>query len=84
VFSKFVVVLSSGPPIPSSTKFTCNDQEYVLNAGTLEKLDVLGQGAHGIVQKMQNKPSGAVMAVKVTETYFVTVEHLREKILESV
>jgi len=62
------VVLSRGPPIEPSTTFKYNGSEYQLNAVTLEKLSVLGQGAHGHVQKMRHVPSAAVMAVKVQST----------------
>lgn len=62
------MVLSRGPPIESSTTFKHNGREYQLNAVTLEKLCVLGQGAHGFVQKMRHGPSSAVMAVKVKHT----------------
>ena len=63
------MLLFSGPPIESSTTFKYNDREYQLNAGVLEKLTVLGQGAHGFVQKMRHAPSTAVMAVKVKLRY---------------
>jgi len=59
------VVLSSGPPIEPSTTFKHNGKEYQLNAQSLQKISVLGQGAHGFVQKMRHDRSAAVMAVKV-------------------
>jgi len=63
--NEFTVVLSSGPPIDPSTKFTYDGQEYTLNVSTLRHLGLLGQGAHGTVLKMQHTQSAAVMAVKV-------------------
>ena len=65
------MVLTRGPPIESSTTFKFNGQEYQLNAATLKKLSILGQGAHGLVQKMRHGPSTAVMAVKVKLTSLV-------------
>ena len=66
------MVLSREPPIEPATTFMYNDHKYQLNAATLEKLCVLGRGAHGLVQKMRHVPSTAVMAVKVTFTFLLT------------
>ena len=59
------MVLSREPPIEPATTFVYNHHTYQLNAATLEKLCVLGRGAHGLVQKMRHGPSTAIMAVKV-------------------
>ena len=61
--------LSRGPPVGPSTTFKYGGQEYTLNASTLEKLCILGKGAHGLVHKMRHVPSSAVMAVKVNDRF---------------
>ena len=61
--------LSRGPPVGNFAIFKFGDQEHILDDSTLEKLCVLGLGAHGLVEKMRHTPSGAVMAVKVNNIF---------------
>ena len=47
------------------TTITIGERTFEVEADDLEKLEDLGRGAYGIVEKMKHKPSGTIMAVKV-------------------
>lgn len=40
-------------------------QNFEVKADDLEKIEELGRGAYGVVEKMRHVPSGVIMAIKV-------------------
>ncbi|PSN39599.1 Dual specificity mitogen-activated protein kinase kinase 6 [Blattella germanica] len=54
------------PPrnLDKRTTITIGDRTFEVEADDLEKLEDLGRGAYGIVEKMRHIPSGTIMAVK--------------------
>lgn len=44
-----------------------------VDAAQLVKLQVLGRGAYGVVEKMKHQPTGTIMAVKVRKKLFLWV-----------
>lgn len=40
-------------------------QNFEVKADDLERIEELGRGAYGVVEKMRHVPSGVIMAVKV-------------------
>lgn len=60
------------------TTITIGDQTTTVEANDLQKICDLGRGAYGIVEKMRHKPSGTIMAVKVSEFFEYTFSVARE------
>jgi len=56
----------SPPSVNSHTTITIGSQTIECDAGDLESLEELGRGAYGVVEKMKHRPSGTIMAVKVS------------------
>ena len=58
------------PTIPrdldSRTTITIESQNFEIAADDLEVQCVLGRGAYGVVEKVKHKPTGTVLAVKVS------------------
>ncbi|XP_004527346.1 dual specificity mitogen-activated protein kinase kinase 6 [Ceratitis capitata] len=54
------------PPrnLDSSATINIGNQQFEINADSLEKIGDLGRGAYGIVEKMRHEQTGTVMAVK--------------------
>lgn len=48
------------------TTITVDDKTFTVHADDLVKIEDLGRGAYGIVEKMHHKPSDTIMAVKVS------------------
>lgn len=46
---------------------------FELDGNDLESLGSLGRGAYGDVEKMRHRPSGKIMAVKVSDYYTLVV-----------
>jgi len=62
-------VKADHPPSPprnlsDKATLTVNGQEFECNAGELERLEELGRGAYGVVDKMIHRPTEKIMAVK--------------------
>lgn len=55
------------PPrdLDKRTNITIGDTVFEVEADDLEPLELLGQGAYGIVEKMRHRLTGTIMAVKV-------------------
>lgn len=49
---------------------TINGVRYETKIGDMEQLGVLGNGTCGVVVKMRHKPSGAIIAVKVSRLLY--------------
>lgn len=52
-----------------------NGQNYETNEADLEELSELGNGTSGHVVKMRHKPSGAIIAVKVSSPVSFSFQH---------
>lgn len=66
---KILVQEETPPVVPpgnldSRTTITIGDKTFDVEADDLEKIDDLGRGAYGVVEKMRHIPSGTIMAVK--------------------
>lgn len=46
-------------------RFSENGEEVQVRAQELEKIEELGRGAYGVVEKMRHRQTNTVMAVKV-------------------
>ena len=64
----FNLFFFSSPPrnLDSRTEINIAGQKFNCDADDLESLCTLGRGAYGIVEKMRHRPSGKIMAVKVS------------------
>ena len=73
------------PTIPrdldSRTTITIESQNFEIAADDLEVQCVLGRGAYGVVEKVKHKPTGTVLAVKVS--WVIHRLRIRKSILES-
>lgn len=63
------------------TTITIGDQTCDVEADDLVKIDDLGRGAYGIVEKMRHVPSNTIMAVKRIAATVNTQEQKRYIVL---
>lgn len=59
-----------------------NGQSYQTSVNDLEDLGELGNGTSGHVVKMRHKPSGAIIAVKVSESFLLKILQLPKNLLK--
>lgn len=56
---------------PCSCRFSEDGEEVQVRAQELEKIEELGRGAYGVVEKMRHRQTNTIMAVKVKITNFL-------------